>query len=143
MLTLIFSDVSAKEKWLSRLLISSWVYHCSEPAACQQYHTAIEWSGFDRMELCKCAVLVLLSTSRLFRAKADGILWIFTLNCFLLLSVFTATAGIRQCRSCLVFSLGAALFLTLAVAEQPLKPSRAMGCGGSILKRCFFSLGKY
>lgn len=36
----------------------------------------------------KCAVLVLLSTSRLFRAKVDGILWIFTLNCFSLLSVF-------------------------------------------------------
>ena len=80
MLTLIFSDISAKEKWLSRLLISSWVYHCLEPVAFQQYRTAIEWSGFDMMELCKCAMLVLLSTSRLFRTKVDGVLWIFTLD---------------------------------------------------------------
>lgn len=130
-------------KWLSRLLISSWVYHCSEPAAFQQYHTAIGWSGFDMMELCKRAMLVLLSTSRLFRAKVDGVLWLFTLNCFSLQSGSSACAGIRQCQSCSVFSLGAALFLTLAVAEPPLKLSSAMSCGGSILKRCCFSLGKY
>lgn len=142
MLTLIFSGISTKEKWLSRLLVSSWVYHCSEPTACQQYRTATEWSGFGMMELCRCAMLVLLSTSRLFGATVDGVLWIFPLNCFSLLSGSTAAAGVRQCRCWLVFSLGAMFFLTSAVAEQPLKLSSVMGCGSSTLKRRFFSLGK-
>lgn len=102
----------------------------------------MECSGFDMMELCKRAMLLLLSTGRLFGAKADGVLWTFTLNCFTLLSGSTAAAGIRQCQSILVFGLGA-LFLASAVAEQPLKLSSAMGGDGSILKRCFFSLGKY
>ena len=127
--------------WLPRSLVPSWVFHSSEPAAFRQHRTAVEWSGFEMMERCKCAVLVLLSASRLIRAKGDGVLWIFTLECSLLLS--GSTAGMRQCQSCQVCSLGTALFLTLAVAEQPLKRSSAMGCGGSILKRCLFSLGKY